>query len=240
MICGQKRVCSFVYIVTYYSPRNIMVVIQYYICVFLYASQMSKFTYSKVIGSLKPNSNLDPAECLPADSPLCSQYKHPDELILSVQESGPGGFTVWLPLLIFGVDVNSDAINNIDEELQNEEEGENEMEIYVSGKRFPNRMIRSLELTEEYPPEAPTAPSIPQPPTENTPTEPKNRNTGTTTSDVTTISPEVELIDTTTEDYGNVGEPNCDYDPITFILKCGLNIITSIFGVSDTCCKPLF
>jgi len=88
------------------------------------------------------------------------------------------------------------------------------------------------------PPTMPSMPSIPQPPTMPS-NVPKNTNTEATKYDVTTRSPEVEQLETTTEDYGNIGEPNCDYDPISFVLKCGLNLITSIFGLSDTCCKPI-
>lgn len=220
-------------------------------------------------------------------------------------ESAGGSFTVWFSVLVFGANANSDTeihgANNIDDEPQDDaDEDEMETEMDVSGKRFANRIIRSLELVEEYPPEvtyrapstkaeplttpplvsdlsytagvaSPSAPSkpsmpagvpalpsipnapplppvssedpgltIPKPPTAVTVTEPKNGCTETATSGVTTISPDVEIIDTTTEDYGSIGEPTCDYDPITFILKCGLNIIISIFGISDTCCKPIF
>lgn len=92
---------------------------------------------------------------------------------------------------------------------------------------------------------AQSAPSMPQPPTMSPSDVPAiNReipnDITSEAPDITTTSTDVEMIDTTTEDYGSVGEPNCDYDPITFVLKCGLNLITSIFGLSDTCCKPIF
>lgn len=87
-------------------------------------------------------------------------------------------------------------------------------------------------------PTMPSVPSIPQPPTMS-PVDPLTKNTEPT-NDLTTKTPDVELLDTTTEDYGNVGEPNCEYDAFTYILKCGLNLITSIFGLLDSCCKPIF
>lgn len=85
------------------------------------------------------------------------------------------------------------------------------------------------------PPTMPSVPSIPQPPTmpSNGPSTKENKY------DVMTQFPEVKQLETTTEDYGNIGEPNCNYDFFAFILKCGLNIITSIFGLSDKCCKPI-
>lgn len=84
----------------------------------------------------------------------------------------------------------------------------------------------------------PSVPLIPQPPTVPS-TEPQYVNTKAT-NDITTPSPDVEVLETTTEDYGGDEEPNCEYDPFTWILKCGLNLITSMLGFSDTCCKPLF
>lgn len=69
--------------------------------------------------------------------------------------------------------------------------------------------------------------------------ESKVVNTDATNHITTTIS-DVELIETTTEDYSDIEEPNCDYDPLQYILKCGLSLITSIFGLSDICCKPIF
>lgn len=89
------------------------------------------------------------------------------------------------------------------------------------------------------PPTMSSVPSIPQQPTMPS-SVPKNTNTEATKYDVTTRSPEVEQLETTTEDYGNIGEPTCDYDPISFVLKCALSLITSIFGLSDTCCKSIF
>lgn len=87
-------------------------------------------------------------------------------------------------------------------------------------------------------PSMPSIPSMPQPPTMPS-SGPMNTNTQTT-NDIPTKAPEVEVLETTTEDYGNIGEPECEYDPFTYILRCGLNLITSIFGLSDSCCKPLF
>jgi len=88
------------------------------------------------------------------------------------------------------------------------------------------------------PPTMSSVPSIPQQPTIPS-SVPNNANTEAKKYDVTTQSPEVEQLETTTEDFGNLGEPNCDYDPISFVLKCALSLITSIFGLSDTCCKPI-
>lgn len=182
---------------------------------------------------------------------------------MTMPKSGGGSFTVWLSLSIFNANKDTEIFDaNNDGDVMQNEVGEDETQMKIdmrkifSGKRSTNRMTRSLELVEEYPPEstyrslsrkagslittiAPTS-FIPQPPTADAMTESKNRNIVMGTSGVTTISPDVEIIDTTTEDYGGFAEPNCDYDAITFIIKCGLNIITSIFGLSDTCCKPLF
>lgn len=83
-----------------------------------------------------------------------------------------------------------------------------------------------------------SVPSIPQPPTMS-PLDPMTKNT-VQTNDLTTKAPDVELIETTTEDYTVMGEPNCEYDVFTYILKCGLNLITSMFGLLDSCCKPIF
>jgi len=154
-------------------------------------------------------------------------------------------------------------------EIQNEEEPKdyhyyNELEQGVSNEDSTNKVKRSpLEIVEEPPegtfrapsndddtktvgslpdipsvPSMPSMPSIPQPPTMPS-IEPKNTNTEATKYDVTTPRLEVEQVEATTEDYGNIGEPNCDYDPLSYILKCGINLITSIFGLSDTCCKPI-
>jgi len=87
-------------------------------------------------------------------------------------------------------------------------------------------------------PSMPSMPSIPQPPTIPS-LDPKQIDTPAT-NDFTTAPSNVEVLETTTEDYGNIGEPQCNYDVITFILKCGLNLLTSIFGLSDACCKPIF
>ncbi|XP_025425277.1 uncharacterized protein LOC112694116 isoform X2 [Sipha flava] len=139
----------------------------------------------------------------------------------------------------------------------------------VSIKNLKKKVKRSLELVEEHAPEGtyrpqfnedealshtspdlsmkhsmpsiptiPTTPSISQPVTMSL-VESKITNTEGT-NQMTTTTSNVELIETTTEDYSDMGEPNCDYDPIKFVLKCALNLITSIFGLSDTCCKPIF
>lgn len=86
-------------------------------------------------------------------------------------------------------------------------------------------------------PPVPQMPSMPSPPTIQ-PSDVLNRETpnDVVTVETSTINTDVE---TTTEDYGNTGDPVCNYDPFTYILKCGLNLITSIFGLSDTCCKSL-
>lgn len=210
----------------------------------------------------------------------------------NLRESVGDGYAVWFSLFVSGGTADGDAeILGANNDGDGPQTDADETETDVSGKRFANRMVRSLELVEEYPPEVtyrpapsskaepmtisplaalPAMPSVPSVPTQvpalpsmpNAPppvpaspkdppgltipkppaavTEPKNGYTETATSGVTTVSPEVEIIDTTTEDYGTIGEPNCEYDPITFILKCSLNIITSIFGITDTCCKPIF
>lgn len=133
-----------------------------------------------------------------------------------------------------------------------------------------NKIKRSLELVEEQPPEGtyrpqydeneattarpmpsmpsaapqtptaamPSVPSIPQPPT-MPPTGRPNAGPNPA-NDVATRSPDAETLETTTEDYGGDEEPNCEYDPLTWVVKCGLNLITSMLGFSDTCCKPIF
>lgn len=117
-------------------------------------------------------------------------------------------------------------------------------------------MKRSLELVEEQPPEGtirspveenvnrnnpgielttmPIPMSLPQSPTIPSLTPKTNP---VANDETTTLSPDVETI---TEDYSDFADPKCDYDVMTFVLKCGLNLITSIFGLSDTCCPSIF
>lgn len=88
-------------------------------------------------------------------------------------------------------------------------------------------------------PSAPTMPSVPslaQPPTMPS----SEAKINSETNYAMTTPRDVEVIETTTEDYGDIGEPNCEYDVLTFILKCGLNLITSIFGLTDACCTSIF
>ncbi|XP_050422893.1 uncharacterized protein LOC126834772 [Adelges cooleyi] len=59
------------------------------------------------------------------------------------------------------------------------------------------------------------------------------------TTEVTTTQPEAETIDPSLGDVGGDGGDNCNYDIISIIFKCGLNLITSIFGLTDTCCKDV-
>lgn len=165
----------------------------------------------------------------------------------------------WLSDYLDDDTMNGDVDNEIEYDvLMVDDNVSKETEYDFSVKSHTSKVKRALELAEEYPPEAtarppnnddeslttrslsstptmpsiPSMPSLPKPPTIPT-LDPKN------TLDMTT-EPNSEPLETTTEDYGNIGEPNCDYDPFTFILKCGINLITSIFGLSDSCCKPLF
>ncbi|XP_050539944.1 uncharacterized protein LOC126904765 [Daktulosphaira vitifoliae] len=57
-------------------------------------------------------------------------------------------------------------------------------------------------------------------------------------SDVTTLEPGAETLDPSLVDVDSGGD-GCNYDFISIIFKCGLNLITSIFGLSDTCCKDI-
>jgi len=146
---------------------------------------------------------------------------------------------------------NQDSTNKVKRSLELVEEQPPEGTYRPPSNDDETRTVRSLPSI----PSLPTLPSLPipsitQPPTISSMTStpqpptmpssgPKITNSEATKCDVTTQTPDVELL-TTTEDYGNIGEPNCDYDPFTFIFKCGLNLITTIFGLSDTCCKPIF
>lgn len=174
----------------------------------------------------------------------------------------------WSPDYEYGsIMYSDDDVNNgIDNEKVSTIENYNSkaMQYVLSVKSSASKVKRSIELAEEHPPEGtarpqynegenltprssslnpsipsmPSMPSLPQPPTIPS-LDPKNSLDIGKNNELTT-SPNVEMLETTTEDYGNIGEPNCDYDPFTFILKCGINLITSIFGLSDSCCKSLF
>lgn len=166
----------------------------------------------------------------------------------------------WSPDYEYDEVTCTDANNYIENEEQSMIDNYNSKAIdyILSVKSSVSKVKRAVELVEEHPPEGtarpsynegenltprssssiPSVPSISQPPTMPS-QEPKNTLDAEKNNELTT-SPNVEVLETTTEDYGNIGEPNCEYDPFTFILKCGLNLITSIFGLSDSCCKSLF
>lgn len=200
----------------------------------------------------------DSTKCSSND-PICFKSKIMDKSSFMMGYFGRYTYITWYYEDVDNISDNETS--SMTTEVQNEEESTDydyydELELEISNEHPTNRVKRSLELVKEHPPEGtyyplpnddetitvPSMPSttaiptIPQPPTMSA-SEPKIMPTEPTKYDVTTKFPDVEVLETTTEDYGDVGEPNCNYDPFTFILKCGLNLITSIFGLSDTCCK---
>ncbi|XP_016657968.1 uncharacterized protein LOC107883080 [Acyrthosiphon pisum] len=292
MICSQKHI---IHSCVWCTSQNTMIVIQY-ICVFLYVCQMSKFTYSKVIGRPKQSLSVDLPKCS-SDDWICFEGKVIDNSSVMAYFSRYI-YILWSYYYQDVKNINVNETNSMTIEIQNEEgptdyDYYNELEQGILNDDSSNKVKRSLELVEEQPPEGtyrpppndddtrtvrslpdipstpsmpsmpslpslpssstpqpptmPSVPSIPQPPTmPSMPSIPQpttmpssGPNTEATKYEVTTQSPEMEQLETTTEDYGNIGEPNCDYDPLSFVLKCGLNLITSIFGLSDTCCKPI-
>ncbi|CAI6350302.1 unnamed protein product [Macrosiphum euphorbiae] len=255
--------------------------------------QMSKFTYSKVIGRPKQSLRVDLPKCS-SDDWICFESKIINNSSVMAYFSRYT-YILWSYYYEDVKNINDNETNSMTIEIQNEEgptdyDYYNELEQGISNEDSTNKVKRSLELVEERPPEGtyrpplndddtrtvrslpdipstpsmpsepsmtsvpsipsspslptsstsqpptmPSMPSIPQPPT----MPPSGPNTEAPKYEVTTQKQEVEQLETTTEDYGNIGEPNCDYDPLSFVLKCGLNLITSIFGLSDTCCKPI-